>query len=158
MRCKVREAIEEALRLDPEMVPAHLSLATWHAEAVNVGGFLASVLYGATKKSALEHYRKALELAPDKKVVLVEYALGLLLLDEDRNREQARDLLMRAIEIPPEDAHDRIIHRRAVVRLTANSRGGDNFEQTRSVGLPYAALRRTVLRRGKARARRTCSG
>ena len=53
------------------------------------------------------------------KVVLVEYALGLLLLDEDRNREQARDLLMRAIEIPPEDAHDRIIQRRAVMRLMA---------------------------------------
>ena len=56
---KVHAAIEEALRLDPEMVPAHLSLATWHAEAVNGRGFLASVLYGATKKGALEHYRKA---------------------------------------------------------------------------------------------------
>ena len=88
---KVRAAIEEALRLDPEMVPAHLSLATWHAEAVNGGGFLAHMLYGATKKGALEHYRKALELAPGEKVVLVEFALGLLLLDEDRNREQARD-------------------------------------------------------------------
>ena len=139
---KVRAAIEEALRLDPEMVPAHLSLATWHAEAVNGGGFLASVLYGATKKGALEHYRKALELAPGEKVVLVEYALGLLLLDEDRNREQARDLLMRAIEMPPEDAHDRIIHRRAVMRLTALDGQQSRRRQprtNRSVGLPYAA-------------------
>ncbi len=116
---KVREAIEEALRLDPEMMSAHLSLATWHAEAVNSGGFMARVLYGATEKGALEHYQKALEFAHDEKVVFVEYALGLLLLDDDGNREQARDLLMRATEIPLEDAYDCIIHQRAVARLTA---------------------------------------
>ena len=56
----VREAIEEALRLDPEMMSAHLSLATWHAEAVNSGGFMASLLYGATEKGALDHYQMAL--------------------------------------------------------------------------------------------------
>ena len=108
----VREAIEEALRLDPEMMSAHLSLATWHAEAVNSGGFMASLLYGATEKGALDHYQMALEFAPDEKVVLVEYALGLLLLDDAGNREQARILLRRAIEMPSEDAHDRIIHRK----------------------------------------------
>ena len=80
---------------------------------------MASLLYGATEKGALDHYQMALEFAPDEKVVLVEYALGLLLLDDAGNREQARILLRRAIEMPSEDAHDRIIHQRAVARLTA---------------------------------------
>ena len=32
---KVREALENALALDPDMASAHLGLATWHAEAIN---------------------------------------------------------------------------------------------------------------------------
>ena len=87
---QVRDAIKKALRLDPEMPSAHLSLATWHTEAVNAGGFMAGLLYGASKKDALAHYEKALELAPDSKTVPFEYALGLLLLSSDRNRDRAR--------------------------------------------------------------------
>jgi len=120
---KVRDALESALRLDPEMASAHLSLATWHAEVVNgVGGFVAGAIYGAKKKKAVAHYEKALELAPDEKVVRVEYALGLLLLDDDRNRERARDLLGQALEIPSKDAYDRILHQRTVEKLAALER------------------------------------
>ena len=53
---KVREAAENALQLDPEMAAAHLSLAAWHAEAINEAGFMASVAYGASRKRALAHY------------------------------------------------------------------------------------------------------
>lgn len=116
---KVRKAIENALLLDPEMAAAHLSLATWHAEAVNgSGAFMADLLYGATEADAIAHYERAIKLAPDEKVVLVEYALGLLLLD-DENREQARDLFVRALEMPSKDAYDRILHQRTVERLAA---------------------------------------
>ena len=117
---KVREALENALRLDPGMASAQLSLATWHAEVVNgVGAFMAGAVYGATKKKALAHCQRALELAPDEKVVLVECGLGLLLLDDDRNREPARDLLVRALELPSKDAFDRILHQRTVEKLAA---------------------------------------
>ena len=116
----VREALENALRLDPDMESAHLSLGTWHAEVIDgVGAFMAGAVYGARKKKAIEHYERALELAPDEKVVLVEYALGLLLLDDDKNREQARELLVRATAMPSKDAYDRILHRTAVERLAA---------------------------------------
>ena len=116
---KVREALENTLRLDPEMAVAHLSLGAWHAEAVSSGGFMAKVLYGASKKEAHKHYEKALKLAPDKKVLLVECARGLLLLGRKKNRDQARDLLARAIKMPSKDAHDRIFHQKAVERLAA---------------------------------------
>ena len=114
---QVRAAIEQALLLDPGMAAAHLSLATWHAEAVKGGGFMAKVLYGANKKDALAHYEQAIQLAPDEKIGFTEYAIGLLLLDERRNRERARDLLRRAIELPAGDVHDRIVHERAVEML-----------------------------------------
>lgn len=114
---QVRAAIEQALLLDPALAAAHLSLATWHAEAVKGGGFMARMLFGASKDDALAHYEQAIQLAPGEKVGFAEYAIGLLRLDGRRNREQARRLLQRAIELPARHAHDRIVHERAVAKL-----------------------------------------
>lgn len=114
---QVRAAIEQALVLDPELAEAHLSLATWHAEAITGGGFMARVLFGASGADAVRHYQAALALAPGEKIVHAEYAQGLLLLGERKNREEARRLLERAVELPAGDAHDRIVHDRAVARL-----------------------------------------
>ncbi len=116
---KVRESVEEALRLDPDKAAGHLSLATWHAEIVHAAGGMARFLYGATEKKARGHYARALELMPDAKVVCVEFAYGLLLLDEEGNREEARRLLKRAVEKPSKDAVDRFYHETAVARLAA---------------------------------------
>ena len=116
---KVRESIEEALRLDPDKPGAHLSMATWHAEIVNAAGAMAGFLYGGSAKKARGHYERTVELKPDAKVVWVEYAFGLLLLDEERNREEARSLLRRALEKPSRDAVDRLYHEQAAARLAA---------------------------------------
>ncbi len=116
---KVRESIEEALRLDPDKAAGHLSLATWYAEIVHAAGGMAGFLYGASEKKARSHYARTLELMPDAKVVCVEYAYGLLLMDEERNREEARGLLERALEKPSKDAVDRLYHERAAARLAA---------------------------------------
>ena len=116
---QVRDAAQEALRLAPDMGAAHLSMAAWHAGAVSTGGFVAGLLYGANEEDALAYFERALELVPREKIVLLEYALGLLSLDPIGNPEQARDLLERAIQLPQKDAHDRIIHRKAVERLAA---------------------------------------
>ena len=103
---KVRKAIEEALALDPEMAGAHLSLATWHSETINGAGLAARLVFRASRKRALAHYERALELAPDEKLAYLEYALGLLLLKKKRDRGKAKDLLARAIETPSKDAYD----------------------------------------------------
>ena len=50
-------------------------------------------------------------------MVFVEYAYGLVLLNENKNRQQVRDLLARAVEMPPKDTFDRILHQLAVERL-----------------------------------------
>ena len=114
---KVRDSIEAALELDPEMAAAHLSLATWHAEMINSAGIAARVVYGASKKRARSHYERAEELAPDEKMVYVEHALGLLLLNDRKNRGKARELLERAIETPAKDALDRLLDERAAAKL-----------------------------------------
>ncbi len=116
---QIRDAVREALQLAPDMAAAHLSFGAWHAGAVSNGGFIAGLLYGADEEDALAHFERALELAPREKIALLEYALGLLSLDAIGNREQARDLLERAIRLPEKDAHDRIVHQKAVERLAA---------------------------------------
>lgn len=114
---KVREALEEALRIEPDMAAAHFSLGSWHAEARHGGGIMAGILYGASADKALTHFERALELAPDDKPTLYRYAHGLVLLDRDSNYKQARDLLAHAVKVPSKDAYGRIIHGLAVELL-----------------------------------------
>lgn len=117
---QVRDAIQEALRLAPDMAAAHLSLAAWHAGTVSIAGlFIASALYDASEEEAFAHFERSLELAPQEKIVLLEYALGSLALDVDANRAKAHDLLERAIALPAKDAYDRILHQKAVEQLAA---------------------------------------
>ena len=117
---KIREAAEAALRLDPGSAAAHAALGAWHAEVVDAAGsFLARITHGARESDALAHFEAALKHAPDTKFVNLEYALGLLILDEDEYRDKARGLLARAIDLPAKDAYDRILHKRAVERLKA---------------------------------------
>ena len=122
---KIREAAEKALELDPEMAAAHTALGAWHAEVVAaVGSFLARITHGARESDAFAHFEAALKYAPDTKSVNLEYALGLLTLDEDEYREKARGFLKRAIGIPAKDAYDRLLHKRAVERLAALEASG----------------------------------
>ena len=113
----VRKSIEKALELDPLKAAAHLSLGTWHAEVIGNAGFMGSLLYGASGKKGLVHYEMALELEPGEKLVHYEYALGLLLLNKNKNLEKAKKALVRATELQSKDAFDEIIHQRAVEKL-----------------------------------------
>ena len=122
---RVRESTETALRLDPGLAAAYLSLGRWHAGIVGAAGsFVARLTFGARERDALAAFERALRLAPGRKVVPLQYALGLLALDEDEYREKARGLLRRAVEIPAKDAYDRILHEQAVDRLRALDASG----------------------------------
>lgn len=112
---KIRESTESALRINPELASAHLSLGRWHSELVGaMGSFLARTVYGARKKDAIASFERAVVLAPHEKNVPLQYALGLLALDNVQYREKARNLLTRAIRLPAKDAYERIIHIEAV--------------------------------------------
>lgn len=115
---KIRESTENALRINPKLAAAHLSLGRWHSELVGaMGSFIARTVYGARKKDAIASFEKALALAPDAKYVPLQYAFGLLALDSFKYREKARDFLMRSIKLPAKDAYERILHTEAVKAL-----------------------------------------
>ena len=114
---QVRESLEQALALDPNMVGATVSLGGWHAAVVGrAGGFVARML-GATRKKANAYFERGLELGPDMKEAYFEYANGLLAMNPKRNRERARELLAQGLELPAKDAFERILHEKAAERL-----------------------------------------
>ncbi len=124
---KIRESTENALRVNPKLVAAHLSLGRWHSELVGaMGSFMARTVYGARKKDGIASFERALALAPDAKAVPLQYALGLIALDDYQYREKARDLLMRAIGLPAKDAYERILHIEAVEALDNLNKSDDD--------------------------------
>jgi len=124
---KIRESTENALRINPKLVAAHLSLGRWHSELVGaMGSFVARTVYGARKKDGLASFERALALAPNAKAVPLQYALGLIALDDYQYREKARNLLMRAIGLPAKDAYERILHIEAVEALDNLNKSDDD--------------------------------
>ena len=110
---RVEAALDTALALDPDHARAHLALAGWHAGIVDAaGGFMARTLYGATESAALEHYERALALAPGSIVVRFDYAENLLALDDDYEG-RARELLAEALAAAPADAYGELVRARA---------------------------------------------
>ncbi len=114
---KIREALDSALALDPDLAGAHISLGAWHAEIVASAGFMAGILYGAGADDAIAHYQKALSLIPDAGVAHLEYAIGLITLDVDEYAAEACQSLARAIESPAPDAFAEIVREQAQERL-----------------------------------------
>lgn len=124
---KIRESTENALRINPKLVSAHLSLGRWHAELVGaMGSFMARTVYGARKEDAIASFERALALAPNAKDVLLQYALGLMALDDFKYQEKARDLLMRSIRLPAKDAYERILNAEAAQALDSLNESDDD--------------------------------
>lgn len=115
---RIRDFLEAALAIDPDYARAHLALGGWHADVVDSAGrMMARITYGANRGEASTHFERALELRPDSRVVLFEYALRLPLLEGREGRERAREMMLEAAELPLGDAYDRLIHARLMAEL-----------------------------------------
>jgi tetratricopeptide (TPR) repeat protein len=102
---KVRDSAQRCLELQPRHAEGHVTLAGWHAEIVDkVGGMLAGLSFGAKKDLAEEHYDQAVALAPDSPVPYIEKASGLLLMFGESSRDDAMQLLQKAVTLEPADA------------------------------------------------------
>ncbi|MCY4207410.1 MAG: hypothetical protein OXD29_05600 [Roseovarius sp.] len=123
---QIREATETALRLKPDLAAGHLGLGLWHAEIVGaVGPLLARLTYRANAKDAISSFQQAMKLAPESKAVYLEFAMGLLALNEKKYRDEVRNLLRRAIEIPAGNAYDHLLEIKAAEQLAIlDSSGG----------------------------------
>jgi tetratricopeptide (TPR) repeat protein len=116
---RIKEALERALALEPRHADAHTATGTYHAEVIDkVGALVGGLTYGANATDALAHYRKALALSPDSAIARVEYARGLLLLD-DSKLANAKKLLAEAVKQKPADATERLDVELAHERLAA---------------------------------------
>ena len=114
---RIREAFEMAVANAPDMAEAHVSLGAWHVEGIKQGGFLARTALGASRKTGAKHYERGLELGPESKLVVYEYGRGQLMLNERKNRERAREMFMRALDIPPANAAERLLDERIARKL-----------------------------------------
>ncbi len=111
---RVRSQLEDTLKLEPRHAEAHIALGLYHAEIIGkLGALLAGLTYQASAEAAIEHFRRALKLAPASPIAHIEYANGLMLLDAASNREQARKLYEQAAAAEPADAMEQLDVERA---------------------------------------------
>jgi tetratricopeptide (TPR) repeat protein len=106
---RIRQHLERTLELEKQHAEAHIALGLYHAELISkLGSLPARLTYGASAENAVEHFRRAVKLAPHSPIALMEYAHGLLLLDARANRNQAGKLYAQAAALEPADAMERL--------------------------------------------------
>jgi hypothetical protein len=102
---KVKESLDNTLKLAPKHAEARTALGLYHAEIVGkVGGMLAKLTYGASAGEAEKQLKEALKLTPDSPIAHVEYANALLLLHGDKQEDAAAEAYAKAAKLKPKDA------------------------------------------------------
>ena len=106
---KIQASLQNALSLQPDHAEAHTAMGMYHAEIINkVGKMLGKMTYGASASKALEHFDRALELTPESPIAYIEYGNGLYLLFEDDRIDEVTDLYVKASELEPKDAMEKL--------------------------------------------------
>ncbi|HKJ16473.1 MAG TPA: hypothetical protein VJ984_03925 [Xanthomonadales bacterium] len=106
---KIRESLENALQLEPDHAEAHTAMGLYHSEIIDkMGKMIGSMTYGASESAALEHLETAIGLTPDAPIAHIEYANGLYLLYGDKKLDEVSELYVKASEMTPRDAMERL--------------------------------------------------
>jgi tetratricopeptide (TPR) repeat protein len=115
---KVKEALEQTIKLQPKHADAHIALAAFHAEVIDkVGSLIGSMTYGAKKDVGLKLFQDALKLNPVSAIEMIEYANGLMMLEGDKKMKDATKLYEQAASSKPLDATERLDVELAKVEL-----------------------------------------
>jgi tetratricopeptide (TPR) repeat protein len=105
---QVRDALTQALELEPRHADAHIAFGAWHAEILGkVGATIGGLTYGASREAGEEHFEKALQLNPHSAIARIEYANGLVLMFGKARMAQAEALYADAAAQTPADAMER---------------------------------------------------
>ncbi|MES2400228.1 MAG: hypothetical protein V4573_09610 [Pseudomonadota bacterium] len=106
---KVKNALEQAIKLQPKHADAHIALAAFHAEVIDkVGSLIGGMTYGAKKDTGLTLFREALKLNPSSAIAMIEYANGMVMLEGDKKMKEATKLYEQAASSKPLDATERL--------------------------------------------------
>lgn len=119
---KIRDLLEATLALDPDYVDAMLALGGWHAD-IAAEGRIARMMYGGNEEEAVALFERAVELAPESRIVLHAYGIRLQQLDKERGTERAREMLERALALPLGDAYDDYVYLDVLDGLDALNEG-----------------------------------
>ena len=113
---QIKQNLDRALELNPRHASSMVALGLWHAEIVSKG---VGWLYGADGGKVAPLMEAAIKLEPDQVIHRVEYARALILLDANRNKAKAIDLLEDAVKLKPSDAAEALDLERAKRDLAA---------------------------------------
>ena len=106
---KVKQALEQAIKLQPKHADAHIALAAFHAEVIDkVGSLIGGMTYGAKKDVGLSLFKKALELNPTSAIGMIEQANGMVMLEGDKKMKEATKLYEQAAACRALDATERL--------------------------------------------------
>lgn len=106
---KVKNALEQAIKLSPKHADAHIALAAFHAEVIDkVGSLIGGMTYGAKKDQGLALFKEALKLNPGSAIAMIEYANGMVMLEGDKKMKEATKLYEQAAGGEPLDAMERL--------------------------------------------------
>ena len=115
---KIQQSLKKALELQPAHADAHTAMGMYHAEIIDkVGKLIGSMTYGASEARAIEHFETALELTPQSPIACIEYGNGLYLLYGDARLDDVTELYVRASEIQPRDAMEKLDVESALAEL-----------------------------------------
>lgn len=106
---KVKNSLEQAIKLQPKHADAHIALAAFHAEVIDkVGSLIGGMTYGAKKDTGLTLFKEAIKLNPSSAIAMIEYANGMVMLEGDKKMKEATKLYEQAAASKPLDATERL--------------------------------------------------
>jgi tetratricopeptide (TPR) repeat protein len=115
---KIFKSLQRAIELQANHAEAHTALAMYHSEIIDkVGKLLGGITYGASESSAMEHFGIALDLTPEAPIANIEYGNGLYLLHGDSKLDEVSDLYIKASEMEPGDAMEKLDVESALAEL-----------------------------------------
>ena len=121
---KVKNSLDQALKLQPKHADAHIALGTWHSEIIDkVGSMVGGLTYGAKKEAGEKHFRTALELNPESAIAHTEYADGLIMLFGRSRLKDAEKLYAEAVACKPADAMERLDNYKRLASYDYSAKG-----------------------------------
>ena len=115
---KIASSLQRTLELQPDHAEAHTALGMYHAEIIDkVGKLIGGMTYGANEKDAVHHFETALTLTPLSPIAHIEYGNGLYLLYGDSRLDEVTDLYIKASELTPRDAMEKLDVESALAEL-----------------------------------------
>jgi tetratricopeptide (TPR) repeat protein len=115
---KIQKSLRRALELQPEHAEAHTAMGMYHAEIIDkVGKLIGGMTYGASESDAMKHFELALSLTPLSPIAHIEFGNGIYLLYGDKKLDQVSDLYIKASEMAPRDAMEKLDVESALAEL-----------------------------------------